>query len=116
MSVSTLTSSVSSVASSVTIVSQHSFFTCSLLSLHQVTKNKTWKEIAVLMGIGGSSSGAYTLRKHYMKHLIFFECQFERGGMDPAPILAKYEIKSNKKKGAASPGAFTVFLDRRVWC
>ncbi|XP_043214317.1 trithorax group protein osa-like [Amphibalanus amphitrite] len=70
----------------------------------EVTKNKTWKEIAVLMGIGGSSSGAYTLRKHYMKNLIFFECHFDRGGLDPAPILAKYETKSNKKKGAASPG------------
>ena len=56
------------------------------------------------MGIGGSSSGAYTLRKHYMKNLIFYECHFDRAGLDPAPILAKYETKSNKKKGAASPG------------
>ena len=72
---------------------------------HQVTTNKTWKDVATVMGIGGSSSGAYTLRKHYMKHLLAFECRFDRGGADPAPIIAKFETKSSKKaKRPSSPG------------
>ena len=41
----------------------------------QCTKNKTWKDIAAQLGIGASSSGAYTLKKHYGKNLPF-ECQF----------------------------------------
>lgn len=70
----------------------------------EVMKNKAWKDVAIAMGIGGSSSGAYTLRKHYMKNLIFYECHFDGGGIDPAPILSKYETKSAKKKNAPSPG------------
>ncbi|XP_066588206.1 trithorax group protein osa [Prorops nasuta] len=70
----------------------------------KVTKNKTWKDIAGLLGIGASSSAAYTLRKHYTKHLLAFECHFDRGGVDPQPIINQVEAGSKKKgsKGAAS--------------
>ncbi|XP_008551461.1 trithorax group protein osa isoform X4 [Microplitis demolitor] len=67
----------------------------------EVTKNKTWKDIAGLLGIGASSSAAYTLRKHYTKHLLHFECHFDRGGVDPQPIINQVEAGS-KKKGAKS--------------
>lgn len=72
--------------------------------LPQVTKNKTWKDIAGLLGIGASSSAAYTLRKHYTKHLLAFECHFDRGGVDPQPIINQVEAGSKKKgsKGTAS--------------
>ncbi|KAK9294048.1 hypothetical protein QLX08_011234 [Tetragonisca angustula] len=70
----------------------------------KVTKNKTWKDIAGLLGIGASSSAAYTLRKHYTKHLLAYECHFDRGGVDPQPIINQVEAGSKKKpsKGTAS--------------
>ncbi|KAG7205211.1 hypothetical protein KM043_018297 [Ampulex compressa] len=70
----------------------------------EVTKNKTWKDIAGLLGIGASSSAAYTLRKHYTKHLLAYECHFDRGGVDPQPIINQVEAASKKKgpKGTAS--------------
>ena len=64
----------------------------------QCTKNKTWKDIAANLGIGASSSGAYTLKKHYGKNLLPFECQFDRGGIDPGPLLQQTEPASAKKK------------------
>ena len=42
----------------------------------QCTKQKTWKDIAAQLGIGASSSGAYTLKKHYGKNLLPFECYY----------------------------------------
>ena len=68
----------------------------------KTTKNKTWKDIAAQLGIGASSSGAYTLKKHYGKNLLPFECHFDRGGMDPGPILAQVEAQTKKKAKAAS--------------
>ncbi|KAK2588796.1 hypothetical protein KPH14_001671 [Odynerus spinipes] len=76
----------------------------------EVTKNKTWKDIAGSLGIGASSSAAYTLRKHYTKHLLAFECHFDRGGVDPQPIINQVEAGSKKKASKAtasvpSPGS-----------
>ncbi|XP_050519280.1 trithorax group protein osa isoform X2 [Diabrotica virgifera virgifera] len=75
----------------------------------EVTKNKTWKDIAGLLGIGASSSAAYTLRKHYTKNLLAYECQFDRGGIDPQPIINQVEATSKKKSAKAtsvpSPGS-----------
>lgn len=57
-----------------------------------------------MLGIGASSSAAYTLRKHYTKHLLAYECHFDRGGVDPQPIINQVEAGSKKKgsKGTAS--------------
>ncbi|OXU31954.1 hypothetical protein TSAR_013066 [Trichomalopsis sarcophagae] len=83
-----------------------------------VTKNKTWKDIAGLLGIGASSSAAYTLRKHYTKHLLAYECHFDRGGVDPQPIINQVEA-GTKKKGAKgtssvpSPASFNEFHNPR---
>ncbi|XP_065166302.1 trithorax group protein osa isoform X4 [Atheta coriaria] len=75
----------------------------------EVTKNKTWKDIAGMLGIGASSSAAYTLRKHYTKNLLAYECQFDRGGIDPQPIINQVESTSKKKSAKAasvpSPGS-----------
>ncbi|KAL5273718.1 ARID1B family protein [Megaselia abdita] len=68
----------------------------------KVTKSKTWKDIAGLLGIGASSSAAYTLRKHYTKNLLAFECHFDRGGIDPTPIIAQVEAGSKKKASKAA--------------
>ncbi|XP_062127294.1 trithorax group protein osa isoform X1 [Drosophila sulfurigaster albostrigata] len=71
----------------------------------KVTKSKTWKDIAGLLGIGASSSAAYTLRKHYTKNLLAFECHFDRGDIDPLPIIQQVEAGSKKKttKAASVP-------------
>lgn len=58
----------------------------------EVTKAKSWKDIAQTLGIGASSSAAYTLRKHYTKSLFLWECKFDRGGVDPQPILNQVHI------------------------
>ncbi|KAG5681564.1 hypothetical protein PVAND_010983 [Polypedilum vanderplanki] len=75
----------------------------------EVTKSKTWKDVAGLLGIGASSSAAYTLRKHYIKSILPFECQFDRGGIDPGPIIQSVEVGSKKKTPKAtsvpSPGS-----------
>ncbi|KAI5698266.1 hypothetical protein M8J76_010425 [Diaphorina citri] len=69
------------------------------LEVCRVNKNKIWKDIAGLLNIGASSSAAYTLRKHYIKNILPFECHFDRGGIDPQPIINQVEA-STKKKGA----------------
>lgn len=62
-----------------------------------------------MLGIGASSSAAYTLRKHYTKNLLAYECQFDRGGIDPQPIINQVEATSKKKGAKAasvpSPGS-----------
>ena len=72
-----------------TFLVRHCLLTCLLFVCFQCTKQKTWKDIAAQLGIGASSSGAYTLKKHYGKNLLPFECYYDRGGVDPAPILAQ---------------------------
>lgn len=73
-----------------------------------MTKNKIWKDVAGLLGIGASSSAAYTLRKHYTKNLLPYECHFDRGGIDPIPIINQVESSTKKKSSKAtsvpSPG------------
>lgn len=80
----------------------------------QVAKSKLWKDVASILGIGASSSAAYTLRKHYTKNLLPFECQFDRGGIDPLPLIQQVESSSKKKtaKPASAPspgGCFELF-------
>ncbi|CAD0204880.1 unnamed protein product [Chrysodeixis includens] len=73
----------------------------------EVTKNKTWKDIAGLLGIGASSSAAYTLRKHYTKNLLAYECHFDRGGIDPQPIINQVEATTKKKSGKSNSTSST---------
>ncbi|XP_075146944.1 trithorax group protein osa isoform X2 [Haematobia irritans] len=68
----------------------------------KVTKSKTWKDIAALLGIGASSSAAYTLRKHYTKNLLAYECHFDRGDIDPLPIIQQIEAGTKKKSAKAA--------------
>ncbi|XP_039288877.1 trithorax group protein osa-like isoform X12 [Nilaparvata lugens] len=76
---------------------------CKVQCSSMVAKNKIWKDIAGLLGIGASSSAAYTLRKHYTKNLLPFECHFDRGGIDPQPIINQVESSTKKKGSKANP-------------
>ncbi len=69
----------------------------------EVTRAKLWKECTQVCNIATSSSAAYTLRKQYMKHLLPFECKFDRGGIDPQPILSSLESANRKNKKNAVP-------------
>ncbi|KAK6169602.1 hypothetical protein SNE40_020618 [Patella caerulea] len=74
----------------------------------EVNKTKKWKEICTIVNIGSSASAAFTLKKNYIKYLFAFECHFDRGGMDPQPILAQMEAalaqkREQKNKRAPSP-------------
>ncbi|XP_067141123.1 trithorax group protein osa-like isoform X4 [Centruroides vittatus] len=70
----------------------------------EVTKSKQWKDVAAAVGVGASSSAAYTLRKQYIKHLLPYECKFDRGGIDPQPIINQVEA-ATRKKGKNSSGS-----------
>lgn len=74
----------------------------------QVNKGKKWKEICSYVNIGSSASAAFTLKKNYIRYLFAFECKHDRGGQDPAPILAEMEAqlerKREQKKRVPSPG------------
>lgn len=76
----------------------------------QVTKGKKWKEICGMVNIGTSASAAFTLKKNYIKYLFAYECQYDRGGIDPQPILAQMEAQLQQKRDqknrsrAPSPG------------
>lgn len=64
--------------------------------------------MAGLLNIGASSSAAYTLRKHYSKFILAFECQHDRGGVDPSVVMQQAEAGSKKKSAkntsVPSPG------------
>ena len=74
----------------------------------QVTKQKKWRDIATAINVGSSGSAGFTLRKNYVKFLFPYECKFERGGIDPGPILAQIDAMSQKKdsKRNTNSGAF----------
>ena len=61
-------------------------------------KDKAWKDIAHMLGVDVSTRIAYTLRKHYIKNLLLYECQFDRGGIDPSVVFN--QLKTTPKKNA----------------
>ncbi|XP_052809896.1 trithorax group protein osa-like isoform X3 [Mya arenaria] len=66
----------------------------------EVTKAKKWKEICGLINVSGSASAAFTLKKNYIKFLFAHECRYDRGNMDPAPVLAQMDQDLEKKRAA----------------
>ena len=73
----------------------------------QVTKNKKWRDVSSALNIGPSSSAGFTLKKNYGKHVFPFECHYDRGNIDPTPLLAFLDQPSKKesKKAAAERAA-----------
>uniref|UniRef100_A0A2C9JCC7 ARID domain-containing protein n=3 Tax=Biomphalaria glabrata TaxID=6526 RepID=A0A2C9JCC7_BIOGL len=76
----------------------------------EVTRSKKWRDICTVVNIGTSASAAFTLKKNYIKYLFNYECKFDRGGINPAPILAQMEAqlahkREQKSKRPISPGS-----------
>eukprot|EP00106_Octopus_bimaculoides_P023076 XP_014790518.1 PREDICTED: trithorax group protein osa-like isoform X2 [Octopus bimaculoides] len=74
----------------------------------EVSKAKKWKEICAVVNIGSSASAAFTLKKNYVRYLFAMECKYDKGGIDPAPILAQMEAamqqkRESKQRRAPSP-------------
>ena len=83
----------------------------------QVTKTKKWKEICSLINISGSASAAFTLKKNYIKYMFAFECRYDRGGLDPKPILDQMEAQLQQKREAKhrrapSPGSVQNWFEK----
>ena len=72
------------------------------------------------MGLGGSSSAGFTLKRNYGRYLFPYECKFDRNDVDPDPLLAAMETpsrKDSKKKAVdkeAGLGLFRGYL-QIVW-
>jgi len=62
-----------------------------------VTKNKKWREVSMGLNLGASSSSGFTLKRNYAKFLLALECKYERGDIDPAPIIASLKSASKKE-------------------
>ncbi|XP_063955013.1 AT-rich interactive domain-containing protein 1A-like [Lytechinus pictus] len=71
----------------------------------KVSKSKQWKQIAIEISVGNSNSAAFTLKKNYIRHLLAYECLFDRGGIDPQQILAEIDTTSTKKSKDSSSAA-----------
>ncbi|CAG5136662.1 unnamed protein product, partial [Candidula unifasciata] len=76
----------------------------------EVTRSKKWRDVCTVVNIGTSASAAFTLKKNYIRYLFNYECKYDRGGINPAPILAQMEAllahkREQKSKRAPSPGS-----------
>ncbi len=70
-----------------------------------MTKNKTWKDIAVVLNISSSASAAFNVRKKYVSLGVFhYECKYDLNGVDPLPIITEMEriAEKNKKPSSSS--------------
>jgi AT-rich interactive domain-containing protein 1 len=79
----------------------------------KVAKNRHWRDIASKLNIPNSSSAAFNVKQKYINLKLFhYECKFDRGGINPEPILAEIEKQQGKrsktpKKAANNSGTAT---------
>ena len=81
----------------------------------KVAKNRHWREIASKLNIPNSSSAAFNVKQKYINLKLFhYECKFDRGGINPEPILAEIEKQQGKRskipKKAANNSATTTTI------
>ena len=76
----------------------------------KVAKNRHWRDIASKLKIPNSSSAAFNVKQKYINLKLFhYECKYDRGGINPEPILAEIEKQQGKrpktpKKGSSGSG------------
>ena len=61
-------------------------------------KQKKWRELAEQLVGNNTSCAASSVRKLYLQYLFQYECAFERGGVDPRPIMAQIESAMHDKR------------------
>lgn len=61
-------------------------------------KQKKWRELAESLVGNNTSCAASSVRKLYLQYLFEYECAFDRGGVDPHPIMAQIENAMHDKR------------------
>ncbi len=74
----------------------------------KVAKNRHWRDIASKLNIPNSSSAAFNVKQKYINLKLFhYECKYDRGGVNPEPILAEIEKQQGKRSKTPKKGANT---------
>ncbi|UJR08140.1 hypothetical protein I4U23_012416 [Adineta vaga] len=64
----------------------------------KIAKNRHWRDIASKLNIPNCSTAALTIKQKYIGLKLFhYECKYDRGGIDPEPILADIEKPKEKR-------------------
>ncbi|UJR38169.1 hypothetical protein I4U23_030845 [Adineta vaga] len=64
----------------------------------KVAKNRHWRDIAAKLNIPNSSSAAFNVKQKYINLKLFhYECKFDKGGINPEPILAEIDKPQGKR-------------------
>lgn len=74
----------------------------------QVSRSKRWRDVSAYLEQGGSSSAGFAVKRNYCKYLLSYECKYDRGGIDPKPILVAMEMaikKDSRRSGKHHSGA-----------
>ncbi|CAF1575705.1 unnamed protein product, partial [Adineta ricciae] len=77
----------------------------------KVAKNRHWRDIAAKLNIPNSSSAAFNVKQKYINLKLFhYECKYDRGGINPEPILSEIDKPQGKrsktpKKSSSNSGS-----------
>ncbi|CAF0989298.1 unnamed protein product [Adineta ricciae] len=64
----------------------------------KTAKNRHWRDIALKLHIPNCSTAALTMKQKYIQLKLFhYECKYDRGSIDPEPILADIEKPKEKR-------------------
>ena len=65
----------------------------------EICKSRKWKEVTgIVVGRESSAPLANTVKKHYIKFILPYECKFDRNNIDPQQLIAQIEAPKEKKK------------------
>jgi hypothetical protein len=68
----------------------------------KVTKNNIWIDFTKICGIARNAVAATALKLHYKKHLLPFECKFDRNGIDPNVLIESLYRENQNQEIAVS--------------
>ena len=64
----------------------------------KIAKNRHWRDIALKLNIPNCSTAAFNIKQKYINLKLFhYECKYDRGGIDPEPILGDIEKQKEKR-------------------
>ena len=70
---------------------------------NEVTRLKYWKDISTILNITKTASAAFNIKKRYIQLGVFhYECKYDRGSIDPLPLIADMEKTSKKATNSSS--------------
>jgi hypothetical protein len=73
---------------------------------NEVTRLKLWKEVSNSLLIGPSATAAFNVKKKFVQMGLFhLECRYDRGGIDPLPLIADIDKPTKKTDTSAKQNA-----------